>query len=57
MKDPDALIFSETLEYALSLVPVSKGQETFHGIPHLQAYRFIKAVTLAEVGEVQLANR
>ncbi len=33
MKDPDVLIFSEILEYALSLVPVAKGQEPFHGIP------------------------
>ncbi|KJA27196.1 hypothetical protein HYPSUDRAFT_75121 [Hypholoma sublateritium FD-334 SS-4] len=57
MKDPDALIFSEILEYALSLVTIAKGQEPFHGIPHLQAYRFIKTITLAEVGEVQLANR
>lgn len=57
MKDTDALIFSEILEFALSLVPVVKGQEPFHGIPHLQAYRFVRSVMLAELGEVQLANR
>lgn len=57
MKDPDALIFSEILEFALSLVPIAKGQEPFHGIPHLQAYRFIKAIQLAEIGQIQLANR
>ncbi|KAF8964701.1 Sec23-binding domain of Sec16-domain-containing protein [Flammula alnicola] len=56
-KDSDALIFSEILEFALSLVPTVKGQEPFHGIPHLQAYRFIRAVSLAETGDIQLANR
>jgi len=41
----------------MSLVPTVKGQEPFHGIPHLQAYRFMRAVLLAEIGEIQLANR
>ncbi|KAF9482773.1 hypothetical protein BDN70DRAFT_800853 [Pholiota conissans] len=57
MKHPDSLTFSEILEFAMSLVPVSKGQEAFHGIPHLQAYRFIRAIQLAEVGQIQLANK
>ncbi|KAF8163317.1 Sec23-binding domain of Sec16-domain-containing protein [Crassisporium funariophilum] len=56
-KDPDALTFSEIHEFALSLAPLAKGQEAFHGLPHLQAYRFIRAIFLAESGHVQLANR
>jgi COPII coat assembly protein SEC16 len=57
MKDPDALIFTEILEFAMSLAPVSKGQETFHALSYLQAYRFIRAASLAESGYVQLATR
>lgn len=53
----DPLVFSEILEFALSLVPAVKGQEPFHGLPHLQAYRFLRAVSLAETGDIQLANR
>jgi len=56
-KDMDPLILSEILEFALALVPTIKGQDPFHGVPHLQAYRFIRAVTLAEIGDMQLANR
>jgi len=56
-RDPDSLIFSEILEFALSLLPAAKGQEQFHGLPHLQAYRFVRAVLLAEMGDVQLASR
>lgn len=56
-KDADPFILSEILEFALSLVPVTKGQEPFHGLPHLQAYRFIQALSLAEMGDMQLANR
>jgi len=56
-KDPDALIFTEILEFAMSLAPISKGQEMPHTLSHLQAYRFIRAVSLAESGHVQLATR
>ncbi|KAJ3507874.1 hypothetical protein NLJ89_g6061 [Agrocybe chaxingu] len=56
-RNPDTLVFSEILEFALSLVPTAKGQETFHGLPHLQTYRFIQAILLAEIGDIQLANR
>jgi hypothetical protein len=56
-KDPDSLIFSEILEFALSLLPNAKGQEPFHGLPHLQAYRFARAVWLTEMGDVQQASR
>ncbi|KAF9533001.1 Sec23-binding domain of Sec16-domain-containing protein [Crepidotus variabilis] len=56
-KDPDCVIFSEILEFTMSLVPTTKGQESFHGLPHLQAYRFIRATWLAEIGDMQTANR
>ncbi|KAK0459755.1 Sec23-binding domain of Sec16-domain-containing protein, partial [Desarmillaria tabescens] len=56
-KDSDPVIFSEIIEFALSLATPTKGQEPFGGLPHLQAYRFIRAATLAEFGYVQLANR
>lgn len=56
-KDADPFILSEILEFALSLVPITKGQDPFHGLPHLQAYRFIRALSLAEMGDMQLANR
>ncbi|KAJ7219322.1 Sec23-binding domain of Sec16-domain-containing protein, partial [Mycena pura] len=56
-KDCDPLIFTEILEFALALTPPVKGQEPFVGLPHLQAYRFIRAMTLAELGELQHASR
>ena len=55
MKDPDALILTEILEFAMSLAPASKGQEP--ALSYLQAYRFIRAASLAESGYVQLATR
>ncbi|KAG5638379.1 hypothetical protein H0H81_000390 [Sphagnurus paluster] len=56
-KDQDPLIFSEILEFALSLGAPVKGQDVFTGISHLQAYRFIRAVALADIGDIQQANR
>ncbi|KAJ7774593.1 Sec23-binding domain of Sec16-domain-containing protein [Mycena maculata] len=56
-KDSDPVIFTEILEFALSLAPPIKGQDAFYGLPHLQAYRFIRAIALAELGELQLASR
>ncbi|KAJ6596911.1 Sec23-binding domain of Sec16-domain-containing protein [Mycena vulgaris] len=56
-KDSDPVIFTEILEFALSLAPPVKGQDPFYGLPHLQAYRFIRAMALAELGELQLASR
>lgn len=55
-KDLDVTIFSEIVEFALSLSP-AKGQETFAGLPHLQAYKLIRAAYLAEMGHVEAANR
>ncbi|KAJ3551916.1 hypothetical protein NM688_g4435 [Phlebia brevispora] len=56
-KDPDPVIFTEIVEFALSLAAPTKGQEAFVGIPHLQPYRLVRASSLAELGHVQLANR
>uniref|UniRef100_D8PSY6 Protein transport protein sec16 n=1 Tax=Schizophyllum commune (strain H4-8 / FGSC 9210) TaxID=578458 RepID=D8PSY6_SCHCM len=56
-KDPDAVVFSEIGEFAMSLATPIKGQEPFRGFPHMQAYRLLRAATLAELGEVQLAQR
>ncbi|KAF9564629.1 hypothetical protein CPC08DRAFT_631062 [Agrocybe pediades] len=57
LRNPDVIVYSEILEFAMSLVPPVKGQEPFHGIAHLQTYRFMRAMLLCEIGEVQLANR
>ncbi|KAG8901134.1 hypothetical protein FRB99_005550, partial [Tulasnella sp. 403] len=55
--DVDPLIFSEILEFALSLAPSPKGQDAFTGVPHLQAYRLIHAFQLAELGYISVASR
>lgn len=55
--DSDAFVFTEILEFALSLVPVTKGQDSFTGVPHMQAYRLIHASQLAEMGHIGLASR
>ncbi|KAI6022685.1 Sec23-binding domain of Sec16-domain-containing protein [Pisolithus marmoratus] len=56
-KDFDATIFSEILEFAFSLKATPKGQEPFLGFPHLQAYKLVRAVYLAEIGHLQAASR
>ncbi|KAG8683021.1 Protein transport protein Sec16A, partial [Ceratobasidium sp. 394] len=56
-KDDDAIIFTEIAEYAHSLLPTVKGQEAYAGIPHLQAYKLIRAARLAEMGYLSLATR
>ncbi|KAF7294895.1 Protein transport protein sec16 [Mycena indigotica] len=56
-KDSDPTILTEILEFGLSLNTPAKGQDAFYGFPHLQAYRFIRAIGLAELGEMQLASR
>ncbi|KAG8849805.1 hypothetical protein FRB96_000628 [Tulasnella sp. 330] len=53
----DALICSEILEFALSLAPLNKGQEPFSGVPHLQAYRLLRAIQLSEAGHINIATR
>ncbi|PPR08071.1 hypothetical protein CVT24_010532 [Panaeolus cyanescens] len=57
MRDSDTIILSEIWEFALSLASPAKGQDAFHGLAHLQAYRLLRAAWLAEIGEVQLAGR
>lgn len=49
-KDLEAIILTEILEFAFSLVPVPKGQEPYIGLPHLQAYRVLHACYLADAG-------
>lgn len=56
-KDIDPIILTEVAEFALSLAPPVKGQEAFGGLPHLQAYRLIRATYLAEIGHIQSAHR
>ncbi|KAI0006047.1 Sec23-binding domain of Sec16-domain-containing protein [Russula compacta] len=53
----DAIVFSEIVEFALSLAPSSKGQESFNGLPRLQTYKFVRAVSLAEMGHMLAATR
>ncbi|MCO5599776.1 hypothetical protein L7F22_053883 [Adiantum nelumboides] len=55
LRDLDAIILTEVLEFALSLRIVPKGGEQFQGLPHLQAYRIIHALFLAEMGETKKA--
>lgn len=57
LRDPDPIIFTEIAEFALSLKAPAKGQEPFHGFPHLQVYKFIRAAYLADIGQVQSATR
>jgi hypothetical protein len=56
-RDPDPIIFTEIAEFALSLATHAKGQDPFYGFPHLQAYKFVRAISLVELGHVQLAGR
>ena len=53
----DAIVFSEIVEFALSLVTPSKGQESFNGFPHLQTYKFVRAASLAGMGHMLAASR
>ena len=56
-KDADSIIFSEIAEFAMSIATPTKGLEPFTGFPHLQPFRLIRAMSLAEIGHVPLANR
>jgi COPII coat assembly protein SEC16 len=56
-KDTDALVLTEIVEFAMSLTTPAKGKEPFAGLPHLQAYKLVRATSLAELGHVQLASR
>jgi COPII coat assembly protein SEC16 len=54
--NPEALIYSELVEYALSQAPVPKGKDAFSGIPHLLPYKLRKAWQLLEFGNASLAR-
>jgi len=54
--DSDSFILSEIAEFAMSLQLLPKDR-SFHGLPHLQAYRLIRAFSLAEVGHIDIAKR
>ncbi|EMD38408.1 hypothetical protein CERSUDRAFT_82659 [Gelatoporia subvermispora B] len=56
-RNQDTIIFNEILEFAISLVAPSKGQDAFTGLPYLQPLRFMRATVLAELGHVHLARR
>ncbi|KAG2029614.1 Sec23-binding domain of Sec16-domain-containing protein, partial [Suillus americanus] len=56
-KDTDPIILSEMAEFAFSLKSVMKGQEPFHSLLHLQAYKLIRASYLTEIGKIQAASR
>lgn len=53
----DAIELTEIVEFALSLVPVPKGQEAYAGLPHLQAYRLVHALRLSDLGLHAQAQR
>lgn len=55
LRDLDGIMLTEVLEFALSLRPVPKGGEPYQGLPHLQAYRIVHALLLAEMGESKKA--
>lgn len=57
-RDEDAIIFAEIAEYARSLVPVPKGQESpVTGLPQLLPYKLQRAWRAAEIGEIEQAQR
>jgi hypothetical protein len=56
-RDLEGVLLTEIVEYAYSLVPTVKGQETYCGLPHLQAYRLLHASALADLGMLSEAQR
>lgn len=50
-------MLTEIHEFALSLTPITKGQETFGGLPHLQAYKLLHAVRLADINLTSKASK
>lgn len=51
--DLESVKLTELLEFGCSLTSTIKGQETFTGFPHLQAYRLQHASLLADSGDIQ----
>lgn len=54
--DPDTTLYTEVVEFALSLLP-PPGKESFGGLPHLQPYKLLRAWQLAEVGQIKEASK
>lgn len=53
----EAVMFSEVLEFALSLAVVPKGQDSFIGIPHLQGFKLAMGHEYATAGLVTTAHK
>ncbi|KZO95287.1 hypothetical protein CALVIDRAFT_483144 [Calocera viscosa TUFC12733] len=56
-RDLDSVRLSEVLEFGYSLATTAKGQDPFIGLSHLQPYRLLHALHLAEMGHTALATR
>ncbi|EIW70788.1 hypothetical protein TREMEDRAFT_61295 [Tremella mesenterica DSM 1558] len=57
-KDEDSTIIAEVAEYARSLIPLPKGQESpFAGLPGLLPEKLHRAWIAAELGEIDIATR
>ena len=52
----ESINLTEIVEFAVSLTP-SSGKEGFAGLPHLQAYKLVRAVQLAELGYIKEATK
>mgnify|MGYP002712869013 CR=1 FL=1 len=57
LKDMDALLMTEVLEYALALAPTPKGHEAYAGIPALAPYKLALAVVYDELGDAVRAKK
>lgn len=55
--DLDFILLTEIIEFALSLVPTTKGHEPYIGLPHLQAYKLVHATRLSDLGYHQKAQK
>lgn len=55
--DHEAVMLTEVVEFALSLITVQKGQEAFPGLPHLQGYKLALAHDYAGCGLTSTAQR
>ncbi|WRT66232.1 uncharacterized protein IL334_003185 [Kwoniella shivajii] len=57
-RDEEAIVFAEIAEYARSLISTPKGQEShFAGLPQLLPYKLVRAWRLAELGEMEMAQK
>lgn len=56
-RDLEAIMLTEVVEFALSLVPAVKGQEAYVGLPYLQGYRTMHALELSDIGMHSAAQK